>query len=466
MTCAAKAYNVRDDIMEKLAQIQQQLQHFHRLPALVICSSLLVLGIAILVSVSSLRNVTLMQQASDGADMEALGSLSDPAEQLDLALAVSRLKGVLGIRLFSPGGEFVNAVPAFISEATLPQEDLVRLKGLRPVSHFYPRGRLADIDLLSQERSASAPLLLVNVPLSPSDHPHLVGVVQFIIQGESLTRAFAALDRNLALQAGIVFVVGGGVLALTLWLAFRRIEKGNRLLAERTARLLQANQELALAAKSSAVGAVMAHLIHGLRNPLSGLQSFVNSEAEGPNRPSDAERMEAIATARRMQDLVSEVVRILGEDQIAAHYEITLQELVEILSTKMLPQARPAGVQFSAHLDGQGLLSNQEANLLILILENLIQNAIQATPRGKSVRLNLCRKGESVLFEVHDEGPGLPEMVRSRLFTPCPSSKEGGSGIGLAISKQLASHLRGELELKSSSAAGCVFQLLLPIKTA
>jgi nitrogen-specific signal transduction histidine kinase len=65
-------------------------------------------------------------------------------------------------------------------------------------------------------------------------------------------------------------------------------------------------------------------------------------------------------------------------------------------------------------------------------------------------------------MEVADEGPGLPPEMQARLFAPCPSHKKGGSGIGLAISQQLANHLGAELELKHSSSKGCAFRLALP----
>jgi signal transduction histidine kinase len=114
----------------------------------------------------------------------------------------------------------------------------------------------------------------------------------------------------------------------------------------------------------------------------------------------------------------------------------------------------------------EGMLTNREANLVLLILENLIQNAFQATPEGKSVRLNMVEENGTVQCDVLDEGTGLPAEVKARLFSPCRSTKPGGSGIGLAISKQLATQIGAALELKSASSGGCVFRLSLPRKTA
>ena len=112
-------------------------------------------------------------------------------------------------------------------------------------------------------------------------------------------------------------------------------------------------------------------------------------------------------------------------------------------------------------LSAEGKLANRHANLVLLILENLLHNAFQVTPRGQRVQLSMAAHGEHVRFEVVDAGPGFPPHLLKNLFAVCRSTK-GGSGLGLAISRQLASHLGAQLELKSSTAAGCVFALTLP----
>ncbi len=469
--------------MEPARQIQRQFLRSRRLPLLAISLTLFVLAAAILASCLYLRErvrdqiaaragetlaaLARVQLDSEEGGLEGSSHLEDPAEEFDLILRISRLKGegVLGIRLFGPDGTFTNAFPASITESTLSPEDLAGLRTLNPVTHFYPAARLAALDLIAQldKTDKRAPLLEVNVPLRATARGGLAGVAQFIVEGETIAREYAMLDRHLLLQGGITFLGGGTILTLALALAFRHIQRVNALLSDRTERLLQANQELVLAAKTAAVGAVTSHLIHGLKNPLSGLQGFVKSHLPGQTTelvPEDWQ--DALATTQRMQALIAGVVRVLEEQKTTGHYEISLRELVEIISSKMLPMARGAGVQFYTQLKAEGLLANREANLVILILENLVQNALQATPEGKSVRLLVTRAEGEIHCEVRDEGPGFAQELRARLFAPCHSTKEGGSGIGLAISKQLATQINASLELKATSPAGCVFRLSFP----
>ena len=104
------------------------------------------------------------------------------------------------------------------------------------------------------------------------------------------------------------------------------------------------------------------------------------------------------------------------------------------------------------------------ASLLVIILTHLIQNAIQATPRRKSVQLSMVGGDDFISFEVCDEGPGFPPDKLDTLFKPVRSSKEGGSGIGLALCKQLAGHLGAELALERTGPNGCLFAVSMPTK--
>ncbi len=473
------------DEMEKRAQIEQLLVRSHRLAALVITLTLAVLAATIFFTTRQLRatireqiagrdgetlhGVVLMQQDAEAAEVALEGSLADPADQLTVALVASQLKGVMGARLFDANGKFVMPFPANVREAEINRNDLKRLRLLKPASHF--RESVVPSALFYPEEDAPAfeqpiPVLEVNVPLHTKADDRLVGIAQFLIEGQSLAAEFARLDRRLFFQALAAFSVAGAILAITIGWAFRTLRRAQRLLAERTTNLLQANQELALAAKTSAVGAVTAHLIHGLKSPLTGLQNFMAGLTSGDGERADSHWHEAVASTRRMHMMINQVVNVLREEEGNHRYEITLSELAQIVSGRVESLSCKQDVRFVTRVEGGAILPNRTANLTALILINLVQNGLQATPAGKSVTLNLAGEGDQITFQVRDEGPGFSEVLRQNLFTPCQSTKEGGCGIGLAISKQLANHLGAELELIASTPAGCVFALTLPVNAA
>ena len=408
----------------------------------------------------TLEALASMQYLDDKSTGDAAAPLVDPGEQFELVLKISRsLRNTIGVRLYSPRGGSVNAFPAHISEQRLPPEDLSRLRQLRPVSHFIPEYALEDLDLLAGTNQVHIPLLEVNIPLREDGSKQLLGVAQFLINGEGIAIQYAEMDKQLAWQAGQAFAAAGGLIAAGLVIAFQKLKRANRLLAERTATLLKANRELALAAKSSAVGAVTSHLLHGIRNPLAGLRNFVQEGVSGHGYDWEL----ALASTERMTTLVNRVVRVLQERQVLAEYEISVPEIAEMLSARAKGTAEARGVSFRTETKAGGALSNHQADLVLLILENLVQNAIDATPSGKKVAVRLTNEVGNLCVEVADEGPGLPTEMLGRLFTPCVSCKPGGSGVGLAISQQLAKHLGGELSLKATSDQGCVFRLTLAL---
>jgi len=164
-----------------------------------------------------------------------------------------------------------------------------------------------------------------------------------------------------------------------------------------------------------------------------------------------------------MQNLIGQVVNVLREEETSVHYQLALDELAQLVATRVQPLAEQRGVHLTWTAGPSEPLSNRTANLVGFILVNLMENAVEATPSGGNVCLNINPKDPKLIFEVRDEGEGFPESATAELFTPRRSSKEGGSGIGLAICKQLATHLGAELELRSTTAKGSIIWLTLPL---
>jgi signal transduction histidine kinase len=460
--------------MTRIQPIEQAALRSRWLPAAVITLSLLVLaGVVMLGALQArqrireviagrdadvLHAVALLHYAEDVRDGLA-GPTLNFGDPLSIALKSAELRGVLGVRLFDPEGNFVESFPLNVIEENLPAKNLAALKSLRPFSRYHPHAQMAALFYPDETAPTNAiPLLEVCVPLH-AEGGSLAGIAQFLVEGHGLAAEFARLDRLLATQALLAFTAGGTILAVALAWAFRRLRRAHQLLTQRTGNLARANQELALAAKTSALGAVAAHLIHGLKNPLAGLQNFVAARGLMPESSEAADWDQAVASTRRMQTMINQVVGVLREEQAGTAYEVTLIELESIVRNRVQPLAREHGVGFTSVVQAQAALPNRVANLVALILVNLAENAVQATSGGKAVNLSFRRIETRLVLEVRDEGSGFP--ADTPLFMPCRSAKEGGTGIGLALCKQLANHLGAELELTTSTPAGCVFALSL-----
>jgi len=465
-----------------MGELILQLKSSRVMPVAVLVLALAILGATVFLGTNHLRRqvrhqlvnhdgeilsaVAEARQLADGTNGSWASLIASPADQLALTLEISQLQeGVLAVRLFDAQGRFVTAFPPSVSDSSLAPQVLAELGQHRPSSRYLGAARLTDVFLLPPAETGApenTPLLEVNIPLHDHSSESLRAVAQLVLDARPLDAALARLDRHLWMQSAIAFLAGGGLLSAALIWAYRRLQKTNILLQERTDRLLRANHELVLAAKTTAVGAVTSHLIHGLSNPLANLQDFMaRSARNGGVSPDDTAWEQALADTHRMRALVQEVVRVLSEQKGADQYAITLSELADILGSKVRELARKTGVQLEVRADAQGQISNRDANLVLLVLENLVTNALQVTPRDRQVEVRIRKAGDDAVCEVADQGPGFPADLLPRLFTPCSSTK-GGNGLGLAVSHQLTQQMGAKLELTSNSPAGCVFALTLP----
>ncbi len=392
----------------------------------------------------------------------------DPATQLGALLGVRQLEGVVGIRLFDREGVFVESFP-LMTEKDVPRSVRAIIAARNPVSRFEAGGYLRDYFYPETEaeliRKEAVPLLEVFVPLHVAGGEELVGMAEFVLSGDRLEAAFESLDRRLWFQAGGTFLVSAILVGLVFGWAIRRLNRLHGDLAERTEGLLKANAELALAARTTALGAITSHLVHGLRSPLAGLQNLVSFGREAPEGPAPEDWEQAAASMRRMQNLIGEVVQVLREQPETEQYRVSLQELVCLVEQRTRSVAMDRGVLLKTTCESARSLDNRTANLAVLILSNLVQNGMEATGSGGGVRLSVEEdEAGGISMCVRDEGGGIPEGLRARLFQPVASGKEGGSGLGLAISRQLALHLGARLELMESGAGGSCFRLWLPVE--
>ena len=400
------------------------------------------------------------------SDVEALlqsERLRETAQRLRGLLA----KGLLAVRLYDAEGRLLLPPEPGTAQTIVGSEQLERLRQFEPISIYKPAVHPREVfGPVANEVSSSValPLLEILIPIRSVDGTRFVGVSQILLDGTGIATEFSALDRHLLRQGIIVFLGGGVAITTALLLAFRRLERVNRLLAERTASLVRANSDLARSARAAAVGAVTAHLLHGLKNPVAGLQHYLSGLGQTADGENDALRTEAANITRRMQAMIQEVARVLREENGTAAYEVTLGELSDMVLAKAARNAAEHGVTVRFSPAPNCTLSNHQANLIMLILENLISNAIQATPKGKTVTVSLVHNGGELDFQVSDQGTGVPPDIQPRLFSPIRSTKPDGLGMGLAISKQLADHLGAKLELRSTGPQGSVFALVVPLQ--
>ena len=121
-------------------------------------------------------------------------------------------------------------------------------------------------------------------------------------------------------------------------------------------------------------------------------------------------------------------------------------------------------IAYSSAVQPNWLILDADLDLLEQAAINLLKNAVEAV-RGRPrapVRLTIGLEEDQVVLTVADNGPGLPTADPEGAFVPFYTTKEGGSGIGLTLARQIALGHGGRLEHRAGQPRGAVFQLILP----
>ena len=103
-----------------------------------------------------------------------------------------------------------------------------------------------------------------------------------------------------------------------------------------------------------------------------------------------------------------------------------------------------------------------DPDILKRVLTNLVTNAVQAMPKGGKLSINAYLEAKDVFVTVEDTGVGIPEEVRSKLFTPLFTTKSKGQGFGLPVVKRMTEALGGSVTFESEVGKGTKFIIRLP----
>jgi signal transduction histidine kinase len=164
---------------------------------------------------------------------------------------------------------------------------------------------------------------------------------------------------------------------------------------------------------------------------------------------------QAIAKVRLAVESKELLRRAIRAEKLAA-----IGTLAAGLSHEIRNPLNAATLQLAV-LENGGVIAADRARLKQALL-NLLLNAIEATPHGGWVRIELARERDNIRIAVEDSGPGIPPELRERVFEPFFTTKEGGSGLGLPQVHAVVQQHGGTLEIETGSVGGARFVLTLP----
>lgn len=211
---------------------------------------------------------------------------------------------------------------------------------------------------------------------------------------------------------------------------------------------------------------VLAHEMMNSLTPICSLSETARARLQAPD-VDPAEVADALdVIARRSAGLMHFVERYRRLTDLPAPEPARLPaaQLAARLDRLMAPLMHQAGVDYASVVTPPRLVFHADAELLEQALINLLKNAIEAVRGrdGAAVRFGARLEDNQLALVVEDNGPGLPDGDPETVFVPFFSTKQGGSGVGLTLARQIALAHGGRLEARPRADGGAVFRLLLP----
>jgi len=219
---------------------------------------------------------------------------------------------------------------------------------------------------------------------------------------------------------------------------------------DKTNKLIQAE-------RLSAIGEISARLAHDLRNPLTVIKGTVeiikakNKKIDTEFSSKQIEMMERAVS--RMSNQIDEVLDFVKIQTLHA----TKNSLFETIGLSIIKIKKSA--DFSINVVGNNVRFVYDADKLEVVLDNVITNAVEAINEKGQIDIRVNDNSNEIVIEIEDSGTGVPEELLTKIFEPLFTTKQRGTGLGLASCKRIIEQHGGSINVKSKPS---MFIIKLP----
>ena len=231
-------------------------------------------------------------------------------------------------------------------------------------------------------------------------------------------------------------------------------------------------EQLIRADRLSSLGQLSGGIAHEIRNPLSGISLFVDILADEEQFERTAKELEVLGEIKgninKIDGIIKRILAFAKESDTAAS-EIDLNSLIQENLKLWYARMRKAKIKLELFLDDTLPAIFGDAIGIQQVVNNLIQNAVEAMDGGGSLQISL-KNGMSKFYEdrpvvimsVQDNGPGIDQNLLEKIFDPFFTTKSSGIGLGLSISHQIIERHGGIISCNSNPEQGTTFSVELP----
>jgi len=242
-------------------------------------------------------------------------------------------------------------------------------------------------------------------------------------------------------------------------------QKLERRVAEKSAALEQAHNEILQNEKLAALGHLSAGMAHEIRNPLNAISLFAQVLQTGvdgnPEMVSYTEKI--LHEVERIDNLL---VRLLASSKRSPFQlrPTCLQDVLGGVVAGFAAQAEAQQVDISTELHGEPAEMLADADELTQIFSNLIANALFEMRQGGRLGVELEHDGCTATITVSDSGRGIPAEHLGKIFDPFFTTKEKGTGFGLSVALRIVKSYGGRIQVDSQPGCGSRFLVTLPLQ--
>lgn len=228
-----------------------------------------------------------------------------------------------------------------------------------------------------------------------------------------------------------------------------------------------------LKAQYTEIAALAGGLAHEIRNPLSTIsmnlellaEELAESESEFPHARRMLTKLGSVQReCVRLEDILNDFLQFAGAGELSLR-SCALNDLVEDFLDFYKPEARDAKIDLSWHPGSDLPNVRVDQKLFRQVLVNLAQNAKQAMPAGGVLEILTFARDRHVVLELIDNGVGMDEKIRQKMFQAFYSTRNGGSGLGLPTVRKIVESHQGEIACESELGRGTRFTISLPTVT-
>ncbi len=244
------------------------------------------------------------------------------------------------------------------------------------------------------------------------------------------------------------------------------VQRGEEL-TRTNAQLRATQQQLVQSEKLAAVGQLTAGIAHDVKNPLANIMGLADLMEEDEHLDELTRQNMGIIreNARRANRIIQDLMKFARQSKLEMQVG-DLRTTIETVLRLTSYVARKAKVDVIPDLPAQGVMATFDSQLIEQVLVNLVQNAIQAMPKGGALRVNAVSVADTVAIAVQDTGVGIPPENLHRIFDPFFTTKPAGegTGLGLSVSYGIVANHGGRIEVESVVGQGTTFTVLLPVQ--